>query len=98
MGSSYNITNLNATIKKALNRERTNVGRTAYANAIKTILLNCKSREVVTALVNDFKNYSSGTIHDELKWIDVQEHAVKMLNNYEKVVFLLQMRLRHHQI
>lgn len=85
---SYNITNLNAAIRKALNRERTNVGRTAYANTIKAILLNCKSREVATALVDDFKNYSNGTIHDELKWIDVQEHAVKMLNNYEKVVFV----------
>ena len=85
---SYNITNLNTAIRKALNRERTNVGRTAYANTIKSILLNCKGREVATALVNDFKNYSSGAIHDELKWIDVQEHAVKMLNNYEKVVFV----------
>src|SRR3990170_1650417 len=85
---SYNITNLNATIRKALNRERTNVGRTAYANTIKSMLLNCKSREVATALVSDFKNYSSGTIHDELKWIDVQQHAVKILNNDEKVVFV----------
>lgn len=85
---SYNITTLNAAIRKALNRERTNVGRTAYANTIKSILLNCKSREVASSLVNDFKNYSSGTIHDELKWIDVQEHSVKMLNNYEKVVFV----------
>ncbi|MDR3611326.1 MAG: hypothetical protein P4L27_12240 [Ignavibacteriaceae bacterium] len=85
---SYNITNLNAAIRKALNRERTNVGRTAYANTIKSILLNCRGRDVAKCLVNDFKNYSSGTIHDELKWIDVQEHAVKMLNNYEKVVFV----------
>jgi len=85
---SYNITTLNASIRKALNRERTNVGRTAYTNTIKSILLNCKSHEVATTLVNDFKNYSAGITHDELKWIDVQEHAVKMLNNYEKVVFV----------
>lgn len=85
---SYNITNLNTAIRKALNRERTNVGRTAYANTIKSILLSCKGREVATTLVDDFKNYSNGTMHDELKWIDVQEHAVKILNNYEKVVFV----------
>ena len=85
---SYNITSLNSAIKKALNRERTNVGRTAYTNSIKSILLNCKSWEVAKALVNDFKNYSYGTMHDELKWIDVQEHAVRLLNNYEKVVFV----------
>lgn len=32
---SYNITVINASIKKALNRERTNVGRTAYTDSIK---------------------------------------------------------------
>ena len=52
-------------------------GETAYANTIKSILLNCKGCDIAKCLVNDFKNYSSGTIHDELKWIDVQEHAVK---------------------
>lgn len=85
---SYNITTLNAAIRKALNRERTNVGRTAYANTVKSILLNCKSHAVAKSLVEDFKNYSYGTLHDELKWIDVQEHAVRLLNNYEKVVFV----------
>ncbi len=32
---SYNITSLTAAIKKALNRERTNVGRTAYSDRVK---------------------------------------------------------------
>ena len=32
---SYNITVLNASIKKALNRERTNVGRSAYSESVK---------------------------------------------------------------
>ena len=40
---SYNITSLNAQIKKALNRERTNVGRTAYTGRIKDILKECCS-------------------------------------------------------
>ena len=34
------------------------------------------------------KNYSTGQIHDELKWIDVQEHASKLLNANEDVIFL----------
>jgi len=85
---SYNITNVSVAIRKALNRERTNVGRTAYSNSIKSILLKCKSHEIAIALVNDFKNYSYGIIHDELKWIDIQEHAVKILNHYENVVFV----------
>lgn len=32
---SYNITNISAKIKKALNRERSNVGRAAYSDSVK---------------------------------------------------------------
>ena len=34
----YNITHINKQIRKALNRERSNVGRTAYADTVKYIL------------------------------------------------------------
>ena len=44
---SYNITSLNSQIKKALNRERTNVGRTAYTGRIKDILKDCCSDIVI---------------------------------------------------
>ncbi|MGI4022492.1 MAG: hypothetical protein ACRYFA_13380 [Janthinobacterium lividum] len=50
---SYNITLLNASIKKAINRERTNVGRTAYANTVKSILLDCQSEEIGSSLSSD---------------------------------------------
>ena len=85
---SYNITSLTKSIRKSLNRERTNVGRTAYTPRVKSILLSCKSKKVAENLVDDLKNYSSGTIHDELKWIDIQEHAVKILNVQEKTIFI----------
>ena len=85
---SYNITSLTDKIKKELNRERTNVGRNAYSDRVKSILLNCKSEEVAKLLVESLKEYSSGKMKDELNWIDVQEHAVKILNATEKVVFL----------
>jgi len=85
---SYNITSLTKKIRQALNRERSNVGRSAYSDRVKSILLSCKTKDVAEFLVNDLKNYSSGEMHDELKWIDVQEHAVKILNANEKVVFL----------
>lgn len=85
---TYNITSLNSKIRKALNRERTNVGRDAYVNRAKSILLACKSEEVAEHLVNDLKNYSAGEMHNELGWIDVQEHAVKILNAAEKTIFL----------
>lgn len=52
---SYNITNINTQIKKALNRERLNVGRTVYSDTIKSILKQCSSISVLAPLVNDLK-------------------------------------------
>lgn len=72
---SYNITSLTAQLKKALNRERTNVGRSAYTNRIKNILKQCTAAAVINTLVNDLNNYSYGTKHDELGWADIALHA-----------------------
>jgi hypothetical protein len=85
---SYNITALNEAIRKALNRERSNVGRSAYSERVRSILVSSSSKEIARNLADDLKGYESGEIHDELKWLDVQEHAVKILNSLEKVVFL----------
>ncbi|HOY16011.1 MAG TPA: ATP-binding protein [Haliscomenobacter sp.] len=85
---SYNITLINSVIRKAINRERANVGRTAYTGAVKSILMECQSKEIAEKLSEDLKQFSSGNIHDELKWIDVQQHAAKILNKYEKVVLV----------
>ncbi len=85
---SYNITALNEAIRKALNRERSNVGRSAYSERVRSILVSSSSKGIASSLADDLKNYESGEIHDELKWLDVQEHAVKILNSLEKVVFL----------
>jgi len=85
---SYNITQLTSAIKKSLNRERTNVGRTAYTDSVKKILLACKSTDVAKILADDLQNINYGTAHDELSWIDVQEHSVKILNQNEKVLFV----------
>lgn len=85
---SYNITQLTSAIKKSLNRERTNVGRTAYTDSVKKILLACKSTEVAKILADDLQNINYGSAHDELSWIDVQEHSVKILNQTEKVLFV----------
>jgi hypothetical protein len=85
---SYNITALNEAIRKALNRERSNVGRSAYSERVRSILTSSNSKEIVRTLAGDLKNFESGELHDELKWLDVQEHAVKILNSLERVVFL----------
>jgi hypothetical protein len=94
---SYNITSLTSAIRKALNRERSNVGRSAYSGRVKAILLSCEGKEVAEYLVTDLKEYSSGKMHDELKWIDVQEHAVKILNARERVVFFTTEELIHEK-
>ena len=85
---SYDITSLSESIRKALNRERSNVGRTAYSERVRAILVMSRNKEIASILSEDLKNFDTGKMHDELKWIDVQEHAVKILNSSEKVVFL----------
>jgi hypothetical protein len=85
---SYNITSLNTSIKRALNRERQNLGRTAYADRVRSILLACQSEQVAQSLSNDLQAYSGGVAHDELGWLDVQEHAVRILNASKRVLFI----------
>jgi len=64
---------------------------------VKSILLSCEGKEVAEYLVKDLKEYYSGRMHDELKWIDVQEHAVKILNVRERVVFFTSEELMHEK-
>jgi hypothetical protein len=85
---SYNITSLTAAMNRALNRERTNVGRTAYADRVKAMLLDSDSRDVASTLADDLKRMEQGTSRDEVKWIDVAIHACQILNASEKVVFV----------
>lgn len=85
---SYNITKLSAPMQKALNRERSNVGRTAYAESVKKMLLSAKEKEVAEILARDLMNINRGTEHDELNWIDVQDHCVKILNRQGNYLFV----------
>jgi hypothetical protein len=85
---SYNITSVTASIKKALNRERQNLGRSAYSERVRAMLLATRAPEVAQALAEDLQKISLGTAHDELAWLDVQEHAVKLLNSVRKVLFV----------
>jgi len=91
---SYNITSPTAALRKALNRERTNVGRSAYTDRVKSILFNCSSSAVANELANDLQNFERGTMHDELDWTDVSLHACKTLNATGEVIFLTSEQLR----
>jgi len=85
---SYNITSLTAVMRKALNRERTNVGRTAYSDRVKQMLLASKAEAVAEILAEDLQKLEQGTNRDEVKWMDVAVHACQILNVSKKVVFV----------
>lgn len=85
---SYNITSTTKKLRQSLNRERTNVGRSAYSDRVKSILLESTTPEFAELLVNDLQRIQTGNAHDELQWIDVQLHACKILSSQEKVMFL----------
>lgn len=85
---SYNITSMNATLRKALNRERTNVGRTAYSDRIRAILLSAESESVLSVFTDNLTQMSNGKQADELKWVDVQAHAVRHLSARKETVYV----------
>jgi hypothetical protein len=85
---SYNITKLSAPLRRALNRERSNVGRTAYSDRVKAILKACTSSEVAGPLAEDLNAFAAGRSHDEINWRDVALHACQVLQTNERVVFV----------
>ena len=87
-GFSYNITSLTAAMRRALNRERTNVGRNAYTDRVKAMLLSSGSDIVAGVLASDLAAMEHGTEHDEVRWTDVAIHACQILNAQKRVVFV----------
>jgi len=85
---SYNITKLDSGLRKALNRERTNVGRTAYSAQLKKMLTGTDSQEVARILVDEFRAIESGTNCDEITWREVSIFATKALHGQREVVFV----------
>lgn len=86
---SYNITSLTSQLKKALNRERTNVGRSAYTGRIKDILKACSSEKVIHSLVDDLQKFGSGNKHDELSWSEITIYVAEKMNQlYKNITFV----------
>ena len=85
---SYNVTSTTTQLQRALNRERSNVGRSAYQDRVKAILLKAKSEAVAEQLVQDLTRIPLGINHDEITWLDVQEQAVRILATRGKTVFV----------
>ena len=84
----YNITKVNKVLDKALNRERTSVGRTAYSLIIKQMLLKSKNDNVIELLINELKKIPLGTNSDEVSLTDIQVHATKEYNATHKIVMV----------
>jgi hypothetical protein len=76
---SYNVTKVDAKLRRALNRERSHVGRSAYTDRIKAILLAVEVPVVLTQLVDDMAGFAKGATRDEVKWNDVAERVVRKL-------------------
>lgn len=85
---SYNITSLTESMKKALNRERTNVGRAAYTERVKAMLLQTRSSQVARALADQLTQVERGTASDEVGWKDVTVHACKILAASGRFLFV----------
>lgn len=94
---SYNITKPTKKVLDALNRERSNVGRSAYSRRVKTILERCQSRKVAKPLVDDLESFERGEMHDELSWKSVRIHACKLLNAADDVVFVSPRDRENHE-
>lgn len=91
---SYNITDLNAALRRALNRERSNVGRGAYSGRVKDILKSSTRAAVAEPLARDLAGFTSGKLHDELAWKDVAIHACRVLQSSANVVFVTPWQLQ----
>jgi hypothetical protein len=85
---SYNITSLTAAMRRALNRERTNVGRSAYSDRVKAMLLAASSTVVADTLATELEKVQLGTNADEVNWLDVALHGCQILNAKRKVLFV----------
>lgn len=93
---SYNVTSLTEGMKKRLNRERLNVGRTTYAERVKVILKSASSEAVEEALANQVAARARGTQCDEMQWIEVSQRALNILHERAKVTYLTEEEMAHH--
>ena len=86
---SYNITNLPNKLRKALNRERDNVGRAAYTDSIKNIVKSVEDEVVLRAYMHDLEQVTKDGGHDEMNWLDVQLYVLEQLSRKnDKLLFI----------
>jgi hypothetical protein len=93
---SYNVTHLTDAMKKRLNRERLNVGRTTYAERVKSILKESSADEVHDLLIEELLERGRGPMPDELQWIEISQMTLTLLHEREEVIFVVEYELHSH--
>jgi hypothetical protein len=91
---SYNITSLTEAMKKRLNRERLNVGRTTYTDRVKAILKTAKSGVVQDELVKQLSRRAFGDQRDEMQWIEICQLALNLMHQRAKVAYVTEEELQ----
>jgi hypothetical protein len=91
---SYDITSLTHSMKKRLNRERLNVGRTTYSDRVKAILKNASSERVKRQLVEQIKKRATGAQCDEMGWIEISQMALNLMHQQSQVVYFTETELQ----
>ncbi len=90
---SYNITSLTDSMKKRLNRERLNVGRTTYSDRVKSILKSAKSKVVEDMLIEQIEKRATGEQCDEMAWIEISQMALNLMNQRYSVVYFTEQEI-----
>ena len=93
---SYNVTHLTDAMKKRLNRERLNVGRTTYAERVKSILRETSADDVHELLIEELLDRGRGPVADELQWIEIAQMTLTLLHEKEDVLFVVEHELHSH--
>lgn len=91
---SYNVTSLTESMKKKLNRERLNVGRTTYAERVKAILKGAKSEAVQNLLVDQVLKRAAGEQCDEMAWIEISQVALNLMHQRMRVAYLTETEIQ----
>ena len=75
-------------MRKALNRERTNVGRTTYTGRIKSILKSANPDAVLSELSDQIKIRESGLQCDEIRWAEVAQIGINVTDRDDRVIYV----------
>ncbi len=91
---SYNVASLTDSMKKRLNRERLNVGRTTYADRVKAILKNAKSKTVESLLIDQVEKRATGEQFDEMAWIEISQMALNLMHQQRQVAYFTEQEIQ----